>query len=549
MNRTLVLAAGVMLAAGGAARGDAPDALSAVPPSAAAFVYAKPAELARTPLGRAALARIPAADLAAFGERFRPRPAEVASVALFWPGGQARVHRPIVALTLTRPVDGGDLRALLPDGVERGRLLVSEEFDAAAGLLSADTLVYGPTEAVESLTRGGVPARGALGVALTAARNEPLTVALSAGAMRELLGEGVPDALARALAVTLSLSSGDRPRLRAGVLFLSAAEAADGRDALAQLAREASLRLRGYYGVFMEGALFRLGDTRQGGLEALPAATAALFARGGVEMLRERLEELPLAVSGPRVTLETDVPPPGVAALALGAAGALGVASVPDVLREPFASGGRGDANKFKQILIALHAYHDVNGRFPADTFGPDGRPLLSWRVQLLPYLEQDALARSFRLDEPWDGPTNRPLIEQMPDLFRLSGDPKGGTGTRVRGLTGDAAEPGAGPVPTLFGGATRFADVSDGLSNTIAIVEAREAVPWTKPGTDVKLTPGTDAEPLGRTAERPFVAGMADGSVARVRQPLSRRSLGILAGVRDGQVTPAEWDERTRNR
>src|SRR4051794_3490674 len=83
-----------------------------------------------------------------------------------------------------------------------------------------------------------------------------------------------------------------------------------------------------------------------------------------------------------------------------------------------------------------MHNYNDQHGALPPATVrGPDGKPLLSWRVLLLPYIEQDALFKRFRLDEPWDSPHNKALLEPMPRIyepFRESKVPPGHTYFRV---------------------------------------------------------------------------------------------------------------------
>src|SRR5262249_21734482 len=66
--------------------------------------------------------------------------------------------------------------------------------------------------------------------------------------------------------------------------------------------------------------------------------------------------------------------------------------------------------NNLKQIALAMHSYHDTMGRFPpAIVRDKEGKPLYSWRVLLLPYLEQQNLYNQFKLDEPWDSEHNRP--------------------------------------------------------------------------------------------------------------------------------------------
>src|SRR5262249_49160883 len=58
--------------------------------------------------------------------------------------------------------------------------------------------------------------------------------------------------------------------------------------------------------------------------------------------------------------------------------------------------------NNLKQLLLATINYADSYGHLPAQAiFGKDGKPLLSWRVTILPFLEGEALYKEFHLDEP----------------------------------------------------------------------------------------------------------------------------------------------------
>src|SRR5262249_35560887 len=84
--------------------------------------------------------------------------------------------------------------------------------------------------------------------------------------------------------------------------------------------------------------------------------------------------------------------------------------------------------NNVKQMSLAMHNYANAYGYFPRQAIhGKDGRPLLSWRVSLLPYLEQMPLYRKFRLDEPWDSPHNRALLKYMPLVYMPAEDRPGG--------------------------------------------------------------------------------------------------------------------------
>src|SRR5205823_763689 len=104
------------------------------------------------------------------------------------------------------------------------------------------------------------------------------------------------------------------------------------------------------------------------------------------------------------------------------------------------------------------------------------GKPLLSWRVLLLPYIEQDNLYKQFKLDEPWDGPTNKKLLARMPNVYK---HPFAKTttphGTFYQVATGKG---------TIFEGkrGIRIQEITDGTSNTILVAEAARDVPWSKP-------------------------------------------------------------------
>src|SRR5262249_50327534 len=132
--------------------------------------------------------------------------------------------------------------------------------------------------------------------------------------------------------------------------------------------------------------------------------------------------------------------------------------------------------SNLRRIGIAVHEYHDVYGRLPADFTDKAGKPLLSWRGALLPYLDKK-LYKGVQLDEPWGGKHNKKLLEKMPDVYRSPRVKVKGKGATVyQVFTGPDAVFGRARVPSL-------ATIADGTSNTILAVESSDAVPWTKPG------------------------------------------------------------------
>ena len=80
-----------------------------------------------------------------------------------------------------------------------------------------------------------------------------------------------------------------------------------------------------------------------------------------------------------------------------------------------------GDAEKdLKRLAIAMHHYERANGRLPpAAVRDKNGKPTVSWRVLILPYIEQNELYKQFKLDESWDSNHNRKLVAKMPAIYR----------------------------------------------------------------------------------------------------------------------------------
>ncbi|MBO0698769.1 MAG: DUF1559 domain-containing protein, partial [Zavarzinella sp.] len=97
--------------------------------------------------------------------------------------------------------------------------------------------------------------------------------------------------------------------------------------------------------------------------------------------------------------------------------------------------------NNLAQIGLAMHGYDITRGELPHNSFDPDGKPLLSWRVHILPYIGENGLYQQFKLDEPWDGPNNIKLLNQMPNVYA---DPQerhsGPTRTYYRGFSSPGA-------------------------------------------------------------------------------------------------------------
>jgi hypothetical protein len=186
--------------------------------------------------------------------------------------------------------------------------------------------------------------------------------------------------------------------------------------------------------------------------------------------------------------------------------------------------------NNQKQIMLAFHNFESTYRQLPNRAWkkDADGKPLLSWRVALLPFIEQGSLYEKFKLDEPWDSPHNIQLLELMPDFYR---NPKIPT---EPGHTTYVMPYGAG-TPGSEEGRLRFAMFTDGLSNTISVVEvdSEYAVPWTAPDDinieDIDLT---DAFP-----EKGANVSIWDGSVRFFSKTFDLEVLEKLLTHRGGEL------------
>ncbi len=216
---------------------------------------------------------------------------------------------------------------------------------------------------------------------------------------------------------------------------------------------------------------------------------------------------------------------------------------VPAVRSSQIAAQRARSVNNLKQIALALHNFHSTNNHFPADIRGKDGKQLLSWRVQLLPFLEQQELFNALQREEPWDSPHNKALLERMPAVFAVPNS-RGEPGmTFYRGFkgTGTVFDP---KVPEGVG----LQQITDGTSNTIAVVEAKEAVPWTKPDSDLPFDQNPKLERMGALLTElgghfagGFNAAFCDGSVRFIRENVNPRVLRSLCTRNGGEVISSD--------
>ncbi|MEX2170959.1 MAG: DUF1559 domain-containing protein [Pirellulales bacterium] len=194
-------------------------------------------------------------------------------------------------------------------------------------------------------------------------------------------------------------------------------------------------------------------------------------------------------------------------------------------------------SNNLKQLMLAMHNYHATQNEFPAHAnYSDDDKPLLSWRVHILPYLEQQGqgLYEQFHLDEPWDSEHNKQLIAKMPQVYLCPSSHL----NQADGKTTYVAPVGDELIFDGTKDGARLQRITDGTSKTIMLVDASDdaAVVWTKPD-DLEY----DAEnPLkGLTGHHPgiFNAGYADGSVRAISLDIDLDMLRALFTKDGGEV------------
>jgi len=188
-------------------------------------------------------------------------------------------------------------------------------------------------------------------------------------------------------------------------------------------------------------------------------------------------------------------------------------------------------------IGLALHDFtaSNVLNRLPPAAIRKDGKPLLSWRVAILPFLDQQTLYDEFHLDEPWNSPHNQTLLSQMPEYYApvVPGDePLGSTYYQVFVGSGALFDDELGP---------KMMDIKNGAFNAIAVVEAARPVPWTKPE-DIVFDREKPVPKLGRQFRDGFHVEFADGAVFFLGKKRNPEYLRPLITCREGQLVDREY-------
>jgi hypothetical protein len=487
-----------------------PPHLAAVPADAAFFVHANVAAVWDTP----AFKSIRAADPTTFTEmaaeakkNFGMTPDQIRTATLFIPKVEiGDAEKLALILTFSAPFDKAKMQAgitqLLP--AKSKFKLVAPNPTTAVVLVGLDDVWADARPANKT-----GPLSDAIRAAATGTHAVVLGTAL-ANLPAEVRGDNLPDFLRafspilKADAVTATIDAGKDFTFDVRVKATTPGQAIDAEKALGVV--------RDLVKEEVDGGLKDL--QKQAGLKEV-VALAKAFQTGlaGAKFSTDK-SEARAVVAVPA----GDLP--------FGAAWVDGIKKVRD------AATLSRSANNLKQLALAMHNYESTYQSFPpAAVCDKTGKPLLSWRVLILPYIEQDALFKQFKLDEPWDSDHNKKLLDKMPKVFSANDPPKPGeTTTHYRVFVGNGAGFDYLKGPTI-------AAITDGTSNTWMIATAADAVPWTKPD-ELPFDPEKDTgKLLGAVVGGRIQVAMFDGSVRNLAKVPGKKLLNALVTRGGGEV------------
>jgi hypothetical protein len=575
----------VALAVAGSTRAADPAAAKLLTPDTRGFVHVRVGDIWTADIAkqlRTFVAQAGGGLLADFDGRFYPAPSDVESVTVvvvdtnfrdILPSGRPTDVTPVWVVTSKKPIDKAQLLKTMAPGKPRTHRMTEYYFDDTnwSGTLVLDDHSYAYasedalTQLIDRMAKSG---ESPLAATFTReASQHPVTVGVNVGAIAtpEMVKGMPPELQPLFKAKTMFAALDLKPKTVASVVLEFGTEG----DAKAGLkaAQEAVQLGRGQLGnalTFVEQKA--KGDPARPptGIHEFPETVGLVLAAAGLKQLDGLLGAMPLAVKGTNVTatLELDsVLPGGSTAVSIAAVGtAIGIA-ISSAERTESRSLSPGSyewtdrERNLAHVAKAIEKYHKDKGHYPPPAIlDKDGKPLLSWRVAILPYLDGTYINNNsprtvnekpingpkdlydlFKLDEPWDGPNNKKLIEKYPAVY----SPPWGVipySQRDAGKTLTLAVVGKGGIFDPTKKTVAESDVRDGLKQTLLLMQLEEpgrAVHWTKPA-DIALTADGKLPVDAPNFARRFAVVYADGSAHTLANGVDAKTLlGIF--TRDG--------------
>ena len=196
--------------------------------------------------------------------------------------------------------------------------------------------------------------------------------------------------------------------------------------------------------------------------------------------------------------------------------------------------------NDLKNVGLALQEYQMQYRSFPpAYVADATGKPMHSWRVLILPFMNDPqltALYQQYKFDEPWDGPNNSLLVHRVKAPYHCPSSEEPNSMTNYVAVVGMQT---AWPLDK----SVRPSDIKDGISNTIMVVEvAGSTINWMEPRdlSFVEATQGIDPPHTGPRITSRHVGGVnalfADASVRFLDDTTDPQALAEMCTIAGGE-------------
>jgi prepilin-type processing-associated H-X9-DG protein len=521
-----------------------PPDLDAVPDSAIGFIHVRVADIWKGDAFkevRSIIEKAGAGNFKLLDERFVPAPTTIDRVTVILNVQPLNFEPAIVFIVTTKqPFDREKLlKGSLTKAVERkagnATYYFDEDLNVAVQAPSDTMVIFGPNEAMTAFLSQEKTGHVLFGPALREASGKAFTSAVNADKLPDpqLLGQIPPplQAILKNGLVQITADLEKSPTLAIRIQYPDS-EAADRAEKAVKEAKELIRRSLADMRESSEEALDKKKPENRSSLFDLPQAAASLATIGMVNRLSHLLDSMPVKRNDNSLVAAIDVPDRDLKTAISTASVSVGLL-LPAVHKVREAAARTKDANNLKQIALAMHNYASANEKLPSAAIcDKNGKPLLSWRVAILPYIEQNNLYQQFHLDEPWDSEHNIKLAGAIPPIYlrpidNLTGDLPT---TRYQLLVGN----GAGfEVNRRIG----FADITDGTSNTIMVVEAAKGVPWSKPE-DIQYDP-KKMPALDFSWNKRCQVAFFDGSVRSLSKNIPEKTWHLLFQRADGQLIP----------
>jgi len=528
--------------------------LALVPADAVGFVHVRLADVWKNDLFaglRKTWERAGDKALAALDAQFVPAPSTIDRVTGFVLLDDPMKGPQIFGvLAFSKPFDSAKLLESYLPGAKKtmvGNRAVYADLDRGMELSFPDDrhVLVGQAGSLGGYFARKNPASGPMSRAIALAASRPVVAAaniaalpIPPGALDQVPAEVRPILKAEQVMIALDLGAEAKFEVRAGYKNDDAAGEAEaavkslvkiGRGELAKARKE------------MEDKLFdpKLKTPRPA--DELPEAIGSVFAIGALNRLDDLLADPKLVIrDGKDLAFAAAMPKELVAAG--GGFAAIGVGLALPAIQKVRESAARSQSiNNLKQIGLAIHNYESANGHLPHDILDKNGKPILSWRVAILPYIEQDNLYRAMKHDEPWDSEHNAKFSKVLIKTY-LSPNSTQVHDKDGYGLTNYLAVSGK-DMAFESGKKLKFTDFTDGLSNTIFVVDSSDPVAWAKPG-DLAV----DFKKALPKLESPGKPGLAqvllgDGAVRTLNlKSISEKTLKNAFQRNDGNALGSDW-------